>query len=122
MVSSWKKNRKTKLRPLRIAHQYYEYQRKVRMNPSSLSYHDPSPSLSLVDETCKEWREEVTTDEEKSIDRYVSPPLVCEILEESEYIAESIYAMGHAISVTDISHRDSTGAPKKPCSSLLAIH
>lgn len=60
------------------------------MKPSPLSYQDPSPSLSLVDETCKEWRKEVTTNEEKSIDRYISPPLVCEILEESEYVAESI--------------------------------
>lgn len=33
-----------------------------------------------------------------------------------------LLAERHAISVTDISHRDSIGAPKKPCSNLLAIH
>ena len=92
------------------------------MKPLLQSYQDPSPPLPLVDEPCKEWREEATSDEEKSIDRYVCPPLMCKILEESDYVDENLFAKGHAISVTDISHRDSTGAPKKPCKSLLAIH
>lgn len=75
--------------PLRIAHQYYEYQQKVEKNPSISSYQDPFPSLSLIDETCKDWREETTTDEEKSIDGYVSPPFVREVLGRLENVAES---------------------------------
>ena len=56
------------------------------------SHQDPSPSLSLIDETCKQWGEETTTDEGKGIDRYISPPFVCEILRESELVAESVFA------------------------------
>lgn len=55
------------------------------------SYQDPSPSLSLIDKSCKEWSEEITADEEKAIDRYVSPPFVCEILKESEREAKSVF-------------------------------
>lgn len=86
-----KKNRKIKLRPLRIAHQYYGYQLKVGKKSLISSYQDPFPSLSRVDETRKDWREETTTDEGKAVDRYVSPPFVCEILKESEHVAESIF-------------------------------
>ena len=84
-----KKNRKTRLRPLRIAHQYYGYQPKLGKKLSkSSSYQDPFPPLSLVDETCKDRREETTTDERKAVDRDIGAPFVCEILKESEHVAE----------------------------------
>lgn len=119
-----KKKRKIELRPLRIAHQYYEYQLSFESRLFKPSYQDPSPALSIVDKSCKDWCEEITANEEKAIDRHVSTPFVGKILEDTEldYAAESGNTERHAISVTDISHNDSTGAPKNPCSSLLAIH
>ena len=57
-------------------------------NLSKPSHQDPSPSLSLIDETCKNRREETATGEKEAIDRYICPSFVCEILKESEHEAE----------------------------------
>ena len=112
-----KKNRKTKLRPLRIAHQYCEHQLKVGKNSSKASYQDPSPSLSIIDETCKDWREEITTDEKKAIDRYVSPHFVCEILNKLESVLESI-SLYDVPCLSPIFHTEIQPEPRK---TLVAI-
>jgi len=87
-----RKNKKTKLKPPSIAHQYYGYQRNAWKDSSTSSYQDPFPSLCLIDETREEWRKVTTTSEKEAIDRYVRTPFVCEILEESETVIERLLA------------------------------
>ena len=51
---------------------------------STPPHHYPFPSLSLIDETCKNRCKKTATGKKEAIDRYVCSPFVREILKESE--------------------------------------
>lgn len=44
------------------------------------SYQNPFPSLSIIDESREEWREEITSSEKEAIDRYVSSSFMRKVL------------------------------------------
>ena len=63
----------------------------MSMESSFKSYKHPSPSLSIINEPSEDWREVATADKRKTIDRYVSPSFVREVLTESDFVVERVF-------------------------------
>lgn len=95
----------------------------LRPKANRSTYQDPFPILPIVDKAGQNRSEEVTASKHECVETNVCTTLMRKILQRrrSEF-SRSIIPMRLTISVTETSHNDSIGAPKKPCRILFAIH
>ena len=116
-----KKNNKTKLRPVSIAHQYWEHQLQVETSFSRFSHQNPFPSLSGIDKTRKHVCEKITANEKEAIKRYIGPAFMREILRaESEtrlakgdFLLLFLCLKGDVQCLSTISHTKIQAEPQK---------
>jgi hypothetical protein len=89
-------------------------------------YQNPLPTLTVVDEASNDRGDKVSASKEESIIAHIGASFVHEPLHSVScflaFEAMRLYSIGRTTSATETPHKDSIGAPKKPCSTLFAVH